>query len=123
MTILAWLTAGLLVVVAALAGVATRVPRLEKPVRTALVPVEALVALVVVVDLGLLLRGDAADRPDSMVTHVGYAVAAAGLVPALVWRAPGHDEHDADADVASLWVITVTLLAVAVCVVRLWQTR
>lgn len=123
MTILAWLTAGLLLLLAVLAGLATRLTTLERPVRAAIVAAEALVAFVVVADIGLLLRADAADRPESMVTHVGYAVAAAGLLPALVWRAPAHAEDDPDVDQASLWVVAVALVAVAVCVVRLVQTR
>ncbi|QZY30243.1 hypothetical protein [Nocardioides coralli] len=123
MTILAWTAAGLLLVLAVLAAVATRVTRLERPVRSALVAAEALVAFIVVADIGLLLRADAADRPESMVTHVGYAVAAAGLLPALVWRAPAQAEDDPDTDQASLWVVAIALVAVAVCVLRLVQTR
>jgi hypothetical protein len=122
-SILAWAAAGLLLVLAVLAAAATRVTALERPVRTALVAAEVVVAFVVVADIGLLLRADATERPDSMVTHIGYAVAAAGLLPALVWRAPAQAEGDPDADEASLWVVAIALVAVAVCVVRLVQTR
>ncbi|HEX6148974.1 MAG TPA: hypothetical protein VFZ39_04345, partial [Nocardioides sp.] len=68
------------------------------------------------------LAADAADRPDSMLTHVGYAVATAGLLPLLVWRQPPEDP-DAVVEPASLWVVAIALVAVAVCVVRLAQTR
>lgn len=124
-TTFAWLVAALLLVLALAAAVATRVPGLVRPVRVGVVAAEALVGLVVLVDLGLVLRADAAERPDSLLTHVGYAVAAAGLVPLLVWRTPSPDdgEPELDPEPASLWVVAVTLLAVAVCVVRLAQTR
>ena len=93
--------------------------------RVAVVVAEALVVVFVVADVGLVLRADAADRPDSLITHLGYALAAVGLVPALVWRAPTPDEeeHEAAPEPVSLWVVAVALLAVAVCVVRLAQTR
>jgi hypothetical protein len=107
------------------AALATRVPSLERSVRVAVVVAEALVVVFVVVDVGLVLRADTADRPDSVITHFGYALAAVGLVPAIVWRAPtpAEEEHDATPEPVSLWVVVVALLAVAVCVVRLAQTR
>lgn len=125
MVLLAWLTAALLLLAAVAAAFATRVPFLERPVRAALVPVEVLVALVVVVDLGLVLRAEQADRPASMLTHVGYAVAAVGLLPMLAWRHPEAEDAEAETDPepVSLWVVAIALLAVAVCVVRLVQTR
>ena len=121
MILLSGVLVAVVVLVAVAAGLATRIPALERPVRASLVPVEALVALVVVVDLGLVLRAEGAARPDSMLTHVGYAVAAVGLLPMLAWRRP--EDEEADPEPVSLWVVTIALLAVAVCVVRLVQTR
>lgn len=123
MTTFAWLAAALLLLLGVAAAVATRVPRLEPAVRMATYAAEALAALVVVVDLGLLLRADPADRPDSMLTHVGYAVAAVGLLPLLAWRRPVAEGSESDPEPVSLWVVVVALLAVAVCLVRLAQTR
>ena len=129
MIVTAWLVAAVLVVVALAAVVATRVPALERPVRLVVTPLVVLVAVVVVADLGLVLRADPADRPDSMFTHLGYAVASVGLVPALVHRrppeAPSGDGagEPVEEEPASLWVVAVALLAVAVCLVRLVQTR
>jgi len=124
-TVVSGMVAGVLALVALAAAVATRVPTLERPVRIAVVVAEVLVVLYVVVDVGMVLRADAADRPDSLITHLGYALAAVGLVPALAWRAPtpGEEEQEATPEPVSLWVVTVGLLAVAVCVVRLAQTR
>lgn len=128
MTVVSGVLAGLLALVALTAALATRVAALERPVRTAVVAAEAAVVLFVVADLGLVLRADG-DRPDSLVTHFGYAVAAAGLIPALAWRvpapgeAPSPGEVGEDVEPASLWVVVVALLAVAGCVVRLAQTR
>lgn len=123
MEIVGWLAAGLLVLIAVAAAVATRVPALGGPVRHAVTVAEALLVVLVVADLGLVLRADPDDRPDSMLTHVGYAVAAVGLIPLLAWRRPPVDDSDAEVEPASLWVVAVALLAVAVCVVRLVQTR
>jgi len=121
--IVGWLAAGVLVVLAAAAAVATRVTGLVQPVRHAVTAAEALLVLFVVADLGLVLRADPADRPDSMLTHVGYAVAAVGLIPLLVSRRPPPGDPDAEVEPVSLWVVAVALLAVSVCVVRLVQTR
>lgn len=123
MEIVGWLAAGVLVLLAVAAALATRVPALGAPVRHSVTAVEALLVVLVVADLGLVLRADPADRPDSMLTHVGYAVAAVGLIPLLAWRRPPHDDPDAEVEPASLWVVAVALLAVAVCVARLAQTR
>ena len=122
-TTFAWLAAAALLLLAVVAGIATRVPVLDRPVRLATYGAEALVVLVAVVDVGLLLRAEPADRPDSMLTHVGYAVVAAGLLPLLVWRRPLEEEQAADPEPVSLWVVVVALLAVAACLVRLAQTR
>lgn len=122
MTVVSVVLAGLLVLVAVAAALATRFASLEPSVRTAVVVAEAFLVLFVVADLGLVLRADG-DRPDSLFTHVGYAVAAAGLIPALAWRVPAPGEAQEDIEPASLWVVVVALLAVAVCVVRLAQTR
>ncbi|HEX6149367.1 MAG TPA: hypothetical protein VFZ39_06325, partial [Nocardioides sp.] len=91
MTALAWALAAALVVLAVLAAAATRVVSLDRPVRVAALVGEGLLLVYTVVDLGLMLAADAADRPDSMLTHVGYAVATAGLLPLLVWRQPPED--------------------------------
>lgn len=123
MVVSAWVLAAVLACAAVLAAVATRVPALEQPVRRTLTPLEIAVTVFVVVDLGLVLRADAADRPDSMLTHVGYAVASVGLVPMLTTRRAPADDPEAEVEQASLWVVAVALLAVAVCVVRLVQTR
>ncbi|HYH34800.1 MAG TPA: hypothetical protein VD814_06580 [Nocardioides sp.] len=121
------LLVGLAVVVLALlalaAALATRLPALEPAVRSAVTPAVVLVAVVVVADLARVLRASAADRPDSMLTHVGYAVAAVGLFPMLVWRRPPEDDPEATVEPASLWVVAIAALAVAVCVLRLAQTR
>lgn len=114
---------GVLALVAVTAALATRVPTLERPVRVAVVAVEALLVFFVVADLGLVLRADDADRPESMLTHVGYAVAAVGLLPLLAWRRPPLEDPQAAVEPVSLWVVVVTLVAVAVCVIRLAQTR
>jgi len=119
---LAWTLAAALVVLAALAAAATRVPSLDRPVRVAALVAEGALLVVTVVDLVLVLRAEPADRPDSMLTHVGYATATVGLLPLLVWRQPPEDP-DAVVEPASLWVVAIALLAVAVCVVRLAQTR
>ena len=124
MVVSACVLAAVLAWAAVLAAVATRVPALEQPVRRTLTPLEIAVTVFVVVDLGLVLRADAADRPDSMLTHVGYAVASVGLVPMLTTRrAAPADDPEAEVEQAPLWVVAVALLAVAVCVVRLVQTR
>ena len=122
-TVLSGVVVGVVALVAVSAALATRVPSLDRPVRVAVVAVEALVAFVVVADLGLVLRADAADRPSSMLTHVGYAVAAVGLLPLLAWRRPPVDDPEAEVEPASLWVVVIALVAVAICVVRLAQTR
>lgn len=123
MTTFAWLVAAALLLLAVTAAVATRVPALDRPVRLAVAAAEALVVLVAVVDVGLLLRADAADRPDGLVTHVGYAIVAVGLLPLLVLRGPLEDDPEGDPEPVSLWVVVVALVAVAACVVRLAQTR
>ncbi len=119
---LAWTLAAGLVVLAAVAVAATRVSSLERPVRIAALVAEGVLLVVAAVDLVLVLSSGAADRPDSMLTHVGYATAAVGLLPLLVRRQPPEDP-DAVVEPASLWVVAIALLAVAVCVVRLVQTR
>jgi ABC-2 type transport system permease protein len=60
--VLSGVVVGGLVLVALFAALGTRVPAVERPVRAALVPVEMLVALVVVVDLGLVLRVEGEGR-------------------------------------------------------------
>jgi len=109
------------VLAAVLAAVATRAPSLERAARVSVPVVEGLVVLFVVADAGLLLRSG--ERPDSLLTHVGYAVAAVGLLPVLAWQRPPHDDPEAEVEPVSLWVVAVALVAVAVCVVRLAQTR
>ena len=121
MIVTAWLVAAVLVLAALAAAAATRITALERPVRLVVTPLIVLVAVLVVADLGLVLRADPADRPDSMLTHLGYAVASVGLVPMLLQRRPPAE--GAEPEAASLWVVAVALLAVAVCVVRLVQTR
>lgn len=125
MTTIAWVAAALLLLLAVVAVVATRVPALDRPVRTGVAAAEVVAVLVVVVDLGTVLGADSSDRPESMFTHVGYAVASVGLLPALVWRAPTVDEAGTEArpEPVSLWVVAVALAAVATCLVRLAQTR
>lgn len=113
--------AGGLALLAVAAALATRVPALERPVRAAVIAAEGVAVLFVVADLGLVLRGDK-PGPDSLFTHLGYAAASAGLIPVLAWRVP-IDESGEGVEPASLWVVVVALLAVAVCVVRLAQTR
>ena len=121
MTVVSGVVAGVALLAGVLAAAATRVPSLERAARAAAVAVEALVVVFVVADLGLLLREG--ERPDDLVTHAGYAVAAVGLIPLLVFRRPPHDDPEAEVEPASLWVVVIALAAVAVCVVRLAQTR
>lgn len=129
MTVVSGVLAGVAGLVAVLAVAATRVPSLDRPFRVAVVVVEVLVVGYVVADTGLLLR--TGDRPDSLVTHVGYAVASVGLLPALAWRQPAADgaedvEHTGDtedSEPVSPWVVAVALVAVAICLLRLAQTR
>ncbi len=126
MTTLAWTLAAALAGLAVAAGVATRVPALDRPVRMAALVAEAVLVVVTVVDLVLVLAADPADRPDSMLTHLGYAVATVGLLPLLVLRQPDDPDvppEQLEVEPASLWVVAIGLLAVAVCVVRLVQTR
>ncbi len=124
MVVAAWVLAGVLVWAALLGGAATRFAALERPLRASLTPLVVLVAVFVVADLGLVLRSAPADRPESMFTHLGYAVASVGLVPALTTRQPGAtDTDEPETEPVSLWVVVVALLAVAICVVRLVQTR
>ena len=126
MTALAWTLAAALAALAVAAAVATRVPTLDRPVRAAALAAEAVLVVVTVVDLGLVLAADPADRPDSMLTHVGYAVATVGLLPTLVVRHaddPDVPPEELEVEPASLWVVAIGLLAVAVCVIRLAQTR
>ena len=124
MTILTGVVLGVLVVFAVAAALATRAPSFEAPVRSAAVAVEGLLVLFVVADLGVVLVADEAERiTASMVTHLGYAVAAVGLLPLLAWRRPPLDDPEAEVEPVSLWVVALTLIAVAVCVVRLAQTR
>ena len=120
---LAWLIAALLVLLAVAAAVATRVPALERTVRAGAVAAEAVVVLFVVADLGLMLRSG--ERPESMLTHAGYALASVGLLPLLLWRPAPQAEGglEAEPEPVSLWVVAVALVAVAVCAVRLVQTR
>ncbi len=123
MTVVSGVVAGVAGLVAVLAVVAIRVPALERLVRVSVVVVEVLVVGYVVADTGLLLR--AGERPDSLVTHVGYAVASVGLLPVLAWRQPvAEDAGDPeDAEPVSLWVVAIALVAVAICLLRLAQTR
>ncbi len=114
---------GLLLVVAALAVAGTRAPALDPLARRAGWAAEVVLVGYVAWDL-LGLRGG--DRPDSMVTHLGYAVAAVGLIPVLIFRAPvepGAEGSAEPAAPASLWVLAVACVACAVVVVRMAQTR
>jgi hypothetical protein len=122
-TVLAWVAAGVLLVLVLLAAAATRRPALERPTRIGVVVAEVVAVLVVVVDLGLILGAEPGDRPASLVTHLGYALAAVGLVPALLWRPPSPDDAGTEPEPVSPWVVVVVLAAVAVCLVRLAQTR
>jgi hypothetical protein len=122
LTVAAGATVGLLALLAGLAVLATRVPALAQPARRGTWAGQAAVVVVVALDLWPLLAEDA-ERPDSMLTHLGYAVAALGLLPLLVSRRPPVDDPTAEVEPASLWVVAIALLAVAVCVVRLVQTR
>ena len=126
MIALAWTLAAALTLLAVVAVAATRVPALDRPVRMAALLAEAVLVVVTVVDLVLVLLADAADRPESMLTHVGYAVATVGLLPLLILRQPEDPDAPPDeleVEPASLWVVAIGLAAVAVCVLRLAQTR
>lgn len=106
---------------------------LERPARISLLVLEAVAAVVVVASLGTMLGGE---EPPSRVTHVGYMIAAVGVIPLLMMRpvppdteGPGGSEG-ADGGTApevertppSLWVGALAALVVAVVLWRLAVT-
>lgn len=134
--VVALLLAGLLGAVALGALLTLLVDRLRAGagwVRRAMSVAHGLVAVYVAVDVVTLVAGH---RPESMLTHVGYAIASVGLPTLLTHRPdPGNDEEaepgTADEEAAStgqsaepphLGVIAVAAAATAVCVLRLQQT-
>lgn len=111
--------AGYLALVAVLALVALKAPGLD-PVARAGMRVGQLATLVVVLlDAVTLLQGH---EVDTMVTHVGYAVAAVGLPVILLTRRPEEGEDPAEVEPPHLGVVAVTAAAMVVMVVRLQQT-
>jgi len=130
-----WATVAVLVALALVTVLAaTMRPALLPLVRQAVWVVEGWLVVLAVVELGLVLRASEADRPDSMVTHLGYVVATAALVPLLVLRPADDADGSGDTDdtdetgddervQASPWVLVVALLGTAVCVWRLVETR
>lgn len=130
-----WATVAVLVALALVTVLAaTMRPALLPLVRQAVWVVEGWLVVLAVVELGLVLRASEADRPDSMVTHLGYVVATAALVPLLVLRPADDADGSGDTDdtdetgddervPASPWVLVVALLGTAVCVWRLVETR
>lgn len=115
-----------LVALLALAGIAA--PRLEHPARIAMKAGQLLTLLVVVLDVATLLQGH---EVDSLVTHVGYAVAAVALPVVLLTRHPAQPDAEGDDGEAGeaapvepphLAVVAITAVAVAVLVARLQQT-
>lgn len=110
--------AGLAVVVAGFVAIAAAgVGRLERPARVALLGLEGMAVLLVVASLGMLLRGD---RPPSMVTHVGYLVAAVGIIPLILRGVPAEDGQPSQPP--SLWVGAIAALVVAVVLWRMAVT-
>lgn len=116
--------AAVLVLIAGLAGVAAVRHELDRPARIAGWVGEALLVAYVAWDL-LAMR--AGDRPDNLAVHLGYCLAAVGLIPALTMRPvpPGAEEDEGaeESGPASTAVLAVACLACAAVVVRMAQTR
>lgn len=98
-------------VVAVLALAAALGAPVESAARSGFVIAQVVVALLVVVDLATLLGGH---RPEEMVTHVGYALAAPA-VPLIV-AGPRRDEP------VPLLLVALAMVVVGVVLVRLGQT-
>ncbi len=120
--------------VALLALVALKLPGLDPVVRRFMIAGQGAAAVVVLLDVVTLLQGH---EVDSLVTHVGYAVAAVGLPVILLNRRPDLQVPGQEADAstgaadpveesepepAHLAVVAVTAIALLVLVVRLQQT-
>lgn len=127
---LTYAVAAFLGLVAVLALVALARPELDQVARKAMQVGHAATALVVLLEVVALLRGDDV-RSD--VTHVGYMVAAVGLPVVLLNRRGEVDEkgrpvldeegHQVQASPPHLAVVAVCAVAVSVLVVRLQVTR
>lgn len=117
--VVSYAVAGYLALVALLALAGLRAPGLA-PVARAGMRVGQLATLVVVLlDVITLLQGH---EVDSMVTHVGYAIAAVGLPVILLTRRPEEGQDPAEVEPPHLGVLAVTAAAMVVMVVRLQQT-
>lgn len=102
---------------------------LERPARISLLVLEAVAAVVVVASLGTMLGGE---EPPSRITHVGYMIAAVGIIPLLMMRPvpPDTEGSAGDSEPApqaertppSLWVGALAALVVAVVLWRLAVT-
>ena len=120
--------ATVLVLIAGLAGLAVVRHEWDRPARIAGWVGEALLVAYVAWDL-VQLRGG--DRPDNVAVHLGYCLAAVGLIPALTVRPvpPGGEEQEEPAEpddeggAVSTGVLAIACLACAAIVVRMAQTR
>lgn len=94
---------------------------LERPARLGLLVLEAVAVLLSVAFLGWMLRGH---EPPSVVTHIGYMVAAVGIIPLVALRSLPVEGADPDGEPAppSLWVGAIASLVVAVVLWRLAVT-
>ncbi len=118
-----------LAVVAVVALLALKLPRLEVIARTAMKVAHAATAVVVGVDALMLLRGH---EVENMVTHVGYMIAAVGLPLILLNQRAEVDEkgkmirdgegNQVMAPPPHLAVVAVCALTMVVLIVRLQMT-
>jgi len=127
---LTYAVAAFLGVVAVLALVGLARPALDQVVRKAMQVGHAATALVVLLEVVALLRGDDV-RND--VTHIGYMVASVGLPVVLLNRRGEVDEkgrpvldeegNQVQSPPPHLAVVAVCAIAVSVLVIRLQVTR
>lgn len=124
----AGVAAAVLVAALCVAG-ALGVAALERSARVALLVLEGVAVLLSVAFLGWMLRGH---EPPSVITHVGYMVAAVGIIPLVALRPLPAEALEAGTEAAgdpeaeptppSLWVGAIASLVVAVVLWRLAVT-
>ena len=117
MDVVIWVATGLMLVLAVGCALAALGLPLERACRIGTEVAEGLLFLVVAADL---LAWAAGDGPDEPFVHVGYAVAAVAVIP-LVTRRPTPEGEPAP-EPASMWVLAIAALAVAVVLWRLGTT-
>ena len=113
-----WVATGLMAALAVVCALAALGLPLERASRIGVEVAEALLFLVVAADL---LAWAAGNAPAEKVTHVGYVVAAVAVIPILTRRP--KIEGETEPEPASLWVLAIAALAVAVVLWRLGVTR